>query len=123
MHLRVRRYLPQDDGAEGSELSAGLTTERWTEDPSVQRAPVHVNVDSYAGLLGRTSTAQVYEYVAANDADKTDLAEQAGWGCMRLVINAQNCIYCKFCDVKGRRRTLRGRCPRAAVGRSTVSRV
>ncbi len=44
----------------------------------------------------------MYEYVDAEgtEAETTDVAEQAGWGGKRLVINSQNCIHCKFCDVK-----------------------
>ncbi|EIW61123.1 FAD/NAD-P-binding domain-containing protein [Trametes versicolor FP-101664 SS1] len=106
VHLRVRRYLPQsggeDAGVEGSEPEKGLATERWTEDASVRRAHVHANVEEYAGLLGRGCPAQVYEYVDADgaEAETTEVAEQAGWGGKRLVINSQNCIHCKFCDVK-----------------------
>ncbi|KAI0665835.1 hypothetical protein C8Q78DRAFT_995336 [Trametes maxima] len=108
VHLRVRRYLPagEDAGAEGTEPSKGLATERWVEDAAVQREHVHVNVEEYAGLLGRGCPAQVYEYVDAEGTGAEEgkasevKVEKAGWGGKRLVINSQNCIHCKFCDVK-----------------------
>ncbi|KAI0686570.1 FAD/NAD(P)-binding domain-containing protein [Earliella scabrosa] len=102
VHLRVRRYLAEseDVGREGSEPGKGLQTERWTEDAEVRREHVKTNVEEYAGLLGRGCPAQVYEYVEDEEADKASEAEKAGWQGKRLVINSQNCIHCKFCDVK-----------------------
>lgn len=47
-----------------------------------------VNVEKYAGLLGRVCPAAVYEYVEAEGAE----ADANG---MKLVINSQNCIHCK----------------------------
>ncbi|KAI0820479.1 FAD/NAD-P-binding domain-containing protein [Trametes gibbosa] len=114
VHLRVRRYLPQADnaakvgsdgaaGTEGSHSELGLTAERYVEDAAVRREHVRVNVGEYGGLLGRACPAQVYEYVDVDDAetaDSTEEAEKAGWAGKKLVINSQNCIHCKFCDVK-----------------------
>lgn len=40
----------------------------------------------------------MHEYVNAEGAVAE--TEQAGWGGKRLVTNAQNCIHCKFCNVK-----------------------
>lgn len=103
VHLRVRRYLAQqgeDVGREGSESEKGLKTERWTEDAEVRREHVKVNVEEYAGLLGRGCPAQVYEYVEDEEAERASEPEKAGWSGKRLVINSQNCIHCKFCDVK-----------------------
>ncbi len=54
-------------------------------DPSV---PVVVNLARYAGPEQRYCPAGVYEFVA----DET--------GGERLVINAQNCVHCKTCDIK-----------------------
>ena len=50
--------------------------------------PVSVNLARYAGPEARYCPAAVYEYVK-NDA-----------GDDRLVINAQNCVHCKTCDIK-----------------------
>ncbi len=55
------------------------------KDPTV---PVAVNFARYAGPEQRYCPAGVYEFVAD---DK---------GAERLVINAQNCVHCKTCDVK-----------------------
>ncbi|KAI0355284.1 FAD/NAD(P)-binding domain-containing protein [Trametes cingulata] len=102
VHLRVRRYLTkgEDAGAEGEKAEKGLATERWFEDADVRREHVRVNVGEYAGLLGRGCPAQVYEYVDAEDAETATQVENVGWGGKKLVINSQNCIHCKFCDVK-----------------------
>ena len=104
VHLRVRRYeaTGEDAGVEGAVPERGTKTERWTEDAAVRREHVRVNVGEYAGLLGRGCPAQVYEYVeddAASEAGDAEV-EKVGWEGKRLVINSQNCIHCKFCDVK-----------------------
>jgi len=78
-HLRVR--TEEDGPAE--------TSERRGEH-------VRVNVEEYAGLLGRACPAGVYEYVE----DESGSSGLEGWGGKKLVINAQNCIHCKLCDVK-----------------------
>ncbi|PPR04932.1 hypothetical protein CVT24_007313, partial [Panaeolus cyanescens] len=59
-----------------------------------RREHVRVNVEQYAGLLGRACPAGVYEYVP-DEAKSTE-----GWNGHKLVINSQNCIHCKLCDVK-----------------------
>ncbi|MBZ5796301.1 4Fe-4S dicluster domain-containing protein, partial [Burkholderia contaminans] len=50
--------------------------------------PVNVNLHTYAGPEGRFCPAAVYEFVKNDD------------GSDRLVINAQNCVHCKTCDIK-----------------------
>jgi electron-transferring-flavoprotein dehydrogenase len=55
------------------------------KDPSV---PVNVNFRTYAGPESRYCPAAVYEFVKGDD------------GSERLVINAQNCVHCKTCDIK-----------------------
>jgi electron-transferring-flavoprotein dehydrogenase len=55
------------------------------KDPTV---PVNVNLATYAGPESRYCPAAVYEFVKNDD------------GSERLVINAQNCVHCKTCDIK-----------------------
>ena len=102
VHLRVRKYLTEGEhaGAEGEQPEKDLATERYVEDADVRREHVRLNVGEYAGLLGRGCPAQVYEYVDAEDAESATQVENVGWGGKKLVINSQNCIHCKFCDVK-----------------------
>jgi electron-transferring-flavoprotein dehydrogenase len=50
--------------------------------------PVNVNWQTYAGPESRYCPAAVYEFVKNDD------------GSERLVINAQNCVHCKTCDIK-----------------------
>jgi electron-transferring-flavoprotein dehydrogenase len=50
--------------------------------------PVDVNLRLYAGPESRYCPAAVYEFVKNDTGDE------------RLVINAQNCVHCKTCDIK-----------------------
>ncbi|GBE83685.1 Probable electron transfer flavoprotein-ubiquinone oxidoreductase [Sparassis crispa] len=109
VHLRVRQYTPAASsvGAEGAKVGAA-ETETWEEDGAVRRHHVQANVGEFAELLGRACPAQVYEYV--DDEGGTKASEEAegegknveaeGWGGKKLVINSQNCIHCKLCDIK-----------------------
>jgi electron-transferring-flavoprotein dehydrogenase len=49
--------------------------------------PVAINLARYAGPESRYCPAGVYEFVQKDGADQ-------------LVINAQNCVHCKTCDIK-----------------------
>jgi electron-transferring-flavoprotein dehydrogenase len=55
------------------------------KDPTV---PERVNWPIFAGLEARYCPAGVYEYVGVEEGEP------------RLVINAQNCVHCKTCDIK-----------------------
>jgi electron-transferring-flavoprotein dehydrogenase len=50
--------------------------------------PISVNLSKFAGPESRYCPAGVYEFVKNDD------------GADRLVVNAQNCVHCKTCDVK-----------------------
>ena len=52
-----------------------------------QGVPVKVNLAKYAGPESRYCPAGVYEFVNKDGMDE-------------LVINAQNCVHCKTCDIK-----------------------
>jgi len=55
------------------------------KDPTV---PERINWPLYAGPEARYCPAGVYEYVGGDEGDP------------HLVINAQNCVHCKTCDIK-----------------------
>ncbi|KAI0080480.1 FAD/NAD(P)-binding domain-containing protein [Panus rudis PR-1116 ss-1] len=100
VHLRVRKYIsPNSAGAEGSQRTDAVTEEKFIEGKEVRREHVKVNVGEYAGLLGRACPAQVYEYVE-DEASVEENPDSEGWGGKKLVINSQNCIHCKLCDIK-----------------------
>ncbi|KAF9269528.1 oxidoreductase [Marasmius fiardii PR-910] len=108
-HLRVatlREYVREWYGDEANVLgSQALTSldgaksetsgDSSQEKQGRRREHVKKNVEEYAGLLGRACPAGVYEYV-----DDEAGNSPGGWNGKKLVINAQNCIHCKLCDVK-----------------------
>ena len=55
------------------------------KDPTI---PVEINLPEYAGPEARYCPAGVYEFVGIEEGEP------------RLVINAQNCVHCKTCDIK-----------------------
>ncbi|KAH8112388.1 hypothetical protein DFH11DRAFT_1706493 [Phellopilus nigrolimitatus] len=68
--------------------------------PGAEARAAHVkeNVGEFAGLLSRACPAAVYEYVEDEGAEGTEA--RGGYGGKKFVINSQNCIHCKLCDVK-----------------------
>jgi len=69
-------------------------------DPAVQRSSEH---DTFAGPSGRYCPAGVYEWV-----------EQGG--VPSYVINAQNCVHCKTCDIKDPNRNINWVAPEGGGG-------
>ncbi|KIK76733.1 hypothetical protein PAXRUDRAFT_413626 [Paxillus rubicundulus Ve08.2h10] len=65
------------------------------EDTTLRKDHVHRNMNEYTGLLQRACPAGVYEYTE----DETRV-EKGGCNEQKLVINSQNCIHCKLCDIK-----------------------
>lgn len=73
-----------------------------------ENQPVHLQVkdmdlqkrseyEIFAGPSSRYCPAGVYEWV---DADGNSIANDPGHADARFVINAQNCVHCKTCDIK-----------------------
>ena len=73
-----------------------------------ENQPVHLQVKDtelqkrseyavFAGPASRYCPAGVYEWV---DADGNGIADEPGHADDRFVINAQNCVHCKTCDIK-----------------------
>ncbi|KAJ7473470.1 FAD/NAD-P-binding domain-containing protein [Mycena latifolia] len=103
VHLRVMRGVDGAAlGADTAKTEPGVDAQETAER---RRAHVHANVGTYAGLLQRACPAGVYEYVA-DDGGKVvpgntgPDGEEEGWEGTKLVINSQNCIHCKLCDIK-----------------------
>ena len=65
-----------------------------------QRLPTNLDL-----ILISISISGVYEYVPREDADG-----------MKLVINAQNCIHCKTCDIKDYSQNINWVCPENGGG-------
>ncbi|KAG8944421.1 hypothetical protein FRC03_002080 [Tulasnella sp. 419] len=75
------------------------TLDNVEEARKARKEHVKTNVQEYAGLLGRACPAGVYEYVDQAEANP-ERVEDEGWDGKKLVINSQNCIHCKLCDIK-----------------------
>ncbi|OCH90825.1 FAD/NAD(P)-binding domain-containing protein [Obba rivulosa] len=100
-HLRVRRYRPEAAPVDAGAEDMRPAPEAFEEGPEVRREHVRVNAGEYAGLLGRACPAAVYEYVDdEGGAAEEKSSETESWGGKKLVINSQNCIHCKLCDIK-----------------------
>jgi electron-transferring-flavoprotein dehydrogenase len=67
-----------------------------------------VNWQQYASPESRYCPAAVYEAVGA--------AAGNGEGAMKLVINAQNCVHCKTCDIKDPTQNIDWRTPEGGGG-------
>ncbi|KAF8627153.1 hypothetical protein AX17_006370 [Amanita inopinata Kibby_2008] len=111
VHLRVVETTTYAEALEGKQnipvsVGAGVSAvaemksgeedagEVVGEERQRRKEHVRMNVGEYAGLLGRACPAGVYEYI------EDENAEADGWAGKKLVINSQNCIHCKLCDVK-----------------------
>jgi electron-transferring-flavoprotein dehydrogenase len=69
-------------------------------DPALQKSSEH---DVYGGPSGRYCPAAVYEWVEEADGP-------------RFVINAQNCVHCKTCDIKDPNQNINWTTPEGAGG-------
>jgi electron-transferring-flavoprotein dehydrogenase len=94
LYLPIR--YPKPDGVVSFDRSSSvfLSGTNHTEDQPCHlvledlTVPERINWPLYAGPEARYCPAGVYEYVGVED------------GAPRLVINAQNCVHCKTCDIK-----------------------
>ncbi|KAJ3507439.1 hypothetical protein NLJ89_g6308 [Agrocybe chaxingu] len=82
---------------EDAEEVAKKRKEEVEQEKELRKKHVQVNVGEFAGLLGRACPAGVYEYVPEEGGAGV---ETEGWNGHKLVINSQNCIHCKLCDIK-----------------------
>ncbi|KAF8209272.1 hypothetical protein K438DRAFT_1961003 [Mycena galopus ATCC 62051] len=99
VHLRVMRANTSTQTSSGAEADGDAPPDTDAhKNPARRRAHMHANVGTYAGLLQRACPASVYEYVA--DDGGRGVLEEEGWEGTKLVINSQNCIHCKLCDIK-----------------------
>ena len=88
----VRNVAAAEAGrAEDKDGGKNLVEEEAVQEEIKRRqGHVRININEYAGLLGRACPAGVYEYVADESVsgDKKE-GEGEGWGGHKLVINSQ----------------------------------
>ncbi|KAF8660483.1 hypothetical protein AX16_001609 [Volvariella volvacea WC 439] len=100
IHLRVDGGGPSKIGGSQAAQTADVTDPKTQQRlQEIRRNHVKVNVGEYAGLLGHACPAGVYEYIDEDESVK-NTEKSDGWNGKKLVINSQNCIHCKLCDVK-----------------------
>jgi len=73
--------------------------------PELKHIPEKVSYQEFAAPETRFCPAKVYEYVTDDDGANP-----------RLVINAQNCIHCKTCDIKAPSNYIRWTVPEGGGG-------
>ena len=69
-----------------------------------EEAAVNINLNDYAGAEARYCPAGVYEF------EKDENGKQ------QLIINAQNCIHCKTCDIKDPTQNIKWTTPEGGGG-------
>jgi electron-transferring-flavoprotein dehydrogenase len=84
--------------AEDTEGRKNLVEGEVREEVKRRQDHVRININEYAGLLGRACPAGVYEYVVDESKSSDKEGETEGWGGHKLVINSQVCCRVFICD-------------------------
>jgi electron-transferring-flavoprotein dehydrogenase len=96
------RNIAADEASHTEDKEGGknLVEEAVQEEIKRRQDHVRINVNEYAGLLGRACPAGVYEYVVDESESGNKKGEREGWGGHKLVINSQvrlsGCYLCDF---------------------------